>query len=313
MRLVFMGTPDFVVPVLEALATAPNVEVVGVFTPPDRPKGRGRPTEMSPVKGYALSKGLPVYQPATLRSVQVQNELAGLGPDVVVVAAYGKLLPPQVLRTPLHGCLNLHPSLLPRYRGATPVAAAILDAEAVTGMTLMLLDEGMDTGPIVGQLEYPLSGAETAEALTASLFQLGAGLLLDSLDPWVAGQLTAQPQDESRATTTGKLERTDGLADWALPAAALERRCRAYTPWPGLFTHWEGKVLKLLDVVPLPQEAAPMAKPGQVAALSAEEPLMGVGTGAGILGLRRVQLEGRRAATIEEFLRGYTGFVGSRL
>ncbi len=313
MRLVFMGTPSFAVPVLQALAAAPDVQVVGVYTPPDRPKGRGRPMEFPPVKSHAAAQGLRVFQPPNLRSEQAQQELAGLEPDVIVAAAYGKLLPAQVLDTPAHGCLNLHPSMLPLYRGPSPVATAIVEGAASTGVTLMLLDQGMDTGPIISQQGYPLSGRETAETLTASLFQLGADLLLRCLAPWAAGRIEAQPQDDSRATATRKLERTDGQADWTLPALALDRRCRAYSPWPGLFTRWEGRVLKLLDVTPLPRTGAPPVPPGQVTLLGSRDAPVGVGTGDGILGLRTVQVEGRRAMPAAEFLLGHPHFAGARL
>jgi methionyl-tRNA formyltransferase len=270
---------------------------------------------MPPVKAYALERGLPVYQPASLRSERSQRELAGLRPDVVVVAAYGKILPPLALNTPTYGCLNLHPSLLPKYRGPSPVATAILEGEAVTGVSLMLLDEGMDTGPVIAQLEHPLSGRETNETLTATLFQLGAELLLRELAPWVAGGLTARPQDGTQATVTRKLERADGQADWGLPAEALERRRRAFTPWPGLFTHWQGKALKLLDVVALPPEDIRLRRtvPGQVVLLETGEVPVGVGCGQGLLGLKAVQLEGRRAIAAGEFLMGYPQFIGARL
>jgi methionyl-tRNA formyltransferase len=312
-RLIFMGTPVFAIPVLRALTTAQEAQVIAVFTPPDRPKGRGRAVEMPPVKGYAVELGLPVFQPVSLRSQAAQEELAKLRPDVIVIAAYGKLLPPPVLNTPPHGCLNLHPSLLPRYRGPSPVATAILNGEEVTGVTLMLLDEGMDTGPIISQREYALSGRETAVYLTQSLFQTGAQLLLDTLGPWVAGRVAPRPQDEIFSTPTRKLERGDGAVDWRVAASELERRCRAFSPWPGLFTKWNGKVLKLLDVLPLPVTAASQAGPGLVVPLSIPETSVGVGTGDGILGLRSVQLEGRRALPAAEFLQGYPQFLGARL
>jgi methionyl-tRNA formyltransferase len=270
---------------------------------------------MPPLKAYALEKGLAVYQPASLRSERSQRELAGLKPDVIVVAAYGKILPPPVLNTPLHGCLNLHPSLLPRHRGPSPVAAAILEGEAATGVSLMLLDEGMDTGPVIAQLEHPLSGRETAETLTATLFKLGAELLLRNLATWVAGGLTARPQDGAQATVTRKLERADGQADWGLSAEVLERRRRAYSPWPGLFTHWQDKTLKLLDVVALPSEGARLRRtvPGQVVLLETNDVPVGVGCGQGLLGLKDVQLEGRRATAAGEFLRGHPLFIGAQL
>jgi methionyl-tRNA formyltransferase len=313
MRLAFMGTPDFVIPVLEALVQAREVQVVGVYTPPDRPRGRGRSPEMPPVKSYALKQGLPVYQPATLRSARVQGELTALQPDVIVVAAYGKFLPAPVLDTPPHGCLNLHPSLLPKYRGSSPVVTALLEGEVVTGVTLMKLDEGMDTGPIIAQQERPISPQDTAGTLTADLFLLGASLLLENLSSWVAGQIAPRPQDETQATVTRKLERADGQARWEVSAVALERRRRAYTPWPGLFTHWRGQVLKLLDVAALPTSAGPKGEPGLAVPLSLEETPVGIITADGILGLKQVQLEGRRANTAGEFLRGYPQFIGSKL
>ncbi len=315
MRLVFMGTPDYVIPVLSALTAAPGVEVVGVYTPPDRPRGRGQAMEPTPVKTAALEMGLPVFQPPSLRSAGARQELAALRPDVIVVAAYGKLLPPEVLALPPYGCLNLHPSLLPRYRGPAPVVTAILEGAATTGVTLMQLDEGMDTGPILARQERPLSGDETAATLTADLFSMGAQLLLDNLEGWIAGRLPAQPQDEAQATITRKLERSDGRADWSLSAVELERRRRAFTPWPGLTTHWRGKSLRLLDVAALEGAAwdLPAAAPGQVVALPTGDAPVAIGTAQGILALKRVQLEGRRPTTAAEFLRGYPDFMGSWL
>jgi methionyl-tRNA formyltransferase len=313
MRLVFMGTPDSVVPVLEAVVQAQDVQVVGVYTPPDRPRGRGRSPEMPPVKTYALNQGLAVFQPSTLRSARVQEELTALQPDVIIVAAYGRFLPVPVLDAPPQGCLNLHPSLLPKYRGPSPVVTAILEGEKVTGVTLMKLDEGMDTGPIIAQREHPVSPQDTTGTLTAALFRLGASLLLENLSPWVTGQITPQSQDDAQATVTRKLERADGQAHWELSAMALERRCRAYTPWPGLFTHWQGQVLKLLDVEAVPGPTTPGGEPGLVVPLSLEETPVGIVTADGMLGLKRVQLEGRRANSAGEFLRGYPQFIGSKL
>ena len=174
-----------------------------------------------------------MFQPASLRTEAAQEQLAGLGADVIVVAAYGQLLPAAALNAPSLGCLNLHPSLLPKYRGPSPVATAILEGETVTGVTLMLLDEGMDTGPIVAQLAYPLSGMETAGDLTLELFQVGAKLLLDTLGPWAAGEVTATAQDATLATTTRRLQRRDGEADWKTAAWELERRRRAFSPVAG--------------------------------------------------------------------------------
>ena len=313
MRLVFMGTPAAVIPTLAALHAAPGLDVAGVYTAPDKPRGRGRAMEPTPAKAAALGLGLPVFQPHSLRPADARQELAALQPAVIVVAAYGRLLPPEVLAIPPHGCLNLHPSLLPRYRGPSPVATAILDGAPSTGVTLMLLDAGMDTGPILAQWEYPLTGRETAAALTDTLFGLGTQLLLDNLEPWVSGQLTARPQDETQATLTRKLERADGIADWRQPAAVLERMIRAFTPWPGLTAHWQGQALRLLAATAIDNPEYPAAGPGRVIALPLPETPAAIGTGQGLLALKEVQLAGRRPARIADFLRGYPDFIGSQL
>jgi methionyl-tRNA formyltransferase len=268
---------------------------------------------MPPVKARAIDLGLDVYQPESLRAQEVQAELNSLEADVFVVAAYGKLLPPPVLEAPSHGCLNLHPSLLPRHRGPSPVATAIEEGDKETGVTLMLLDQGMDTGPLVAQRRFPLSSHETADDLTATLFKLGGDLLLESLSGWVDGRLDARPQDAALATVTRKLERSDGQADWNVAAAILERRARAFTPWPGLFTQWEGAVIKLLEVDVSPSDAGADASPGQVVSLTEGDSPVGVVTSDGVLGLKAIQLEGRRAQPAAEFLRGHTQFIGSQL
>ena len=310
MRAIFMGTPAPVIPVLERLCEMNGVEVVAAVTPPDRERGRGRRSEPPPAKEAALRRGVPVLQPDSLRSQQAQADLADLSPDVIVVAAYGKLLPKPVLELPPHGCLNLHPSLLPRHRGSSPVPTAILEGDEVTGVSLMLLDEGMDTGPVIAQREYALTGEETAGELTNTLFHAGADLLAESIGPWTRGELQAQLQDASQATISRKLERADGLADWSLPAETLARQCRAYSPWPGLYTHWEGKMLKLVEVSALPGDGQ-RYELGQV--VSGGPDAVAAVTGDGLLGLSRLQLEGRRAVTAREFLAGYPDFMEAYL
>ena len=313
MRLVFMGTPVFVIPVLDALAQDSNIEITGVYTPPDRRQGRGRSSQMPPVKAYAVEHGLPVFQPVSLRREEVQQELASLKAEVIVVAAYGKILPSAVLNMPPSGCLNLHPSRLPKYRGPSPVITTILEGDETTGVTLMLLDESMDTGPIIAQRDQAVSPEDTAETLTAALFKLGASLLSEQLAPWVAGELTCQPQDDTLATVTRKLERSDGEADWNLSSQQLSRRSRAYTPWPGLFTHWRGQVLKLLEVTDSPNLPEVDAAPGRVVRLDQVGAPAGIGTAQGVLGLKRVQLEGRSPTAAAEFLKGYPQFIGAQL
>ena len=323
-----MGSPSYCVPVLKALLSLP-CQLVGAYTQTGKPSGRGRRYEPSPVKGFALERGLEVFQPLSLRHPAAQRELASLRPDVIVVAAYGKLLPREVLEIPPHGCVNVHPSLLPKYRGPSPVATAILEGEVYTGTTLILLDEGMDTGPILSSRVLRIeAGIATSESLTPLLFQLGGELVKETLPLWVKGRVTPQPQDHSRASVTRKLEKSDGEARWELTAEELERRLRSCTPWPGLFTYWSGKLLKILSAVPtqlgdsirepsLGAGASDMfaqtREPGVVVSLKEPGVALGVVTGQGVLGLRTLQLEGRRPVSSEEFLRGYGQFPGSKL
>ena len=312
-----MGTPEFVVPALLALHQSPAVELTGVVTPPDRPRGRsGRPVAPA-VKTAALELGLPVFQPPGLRSAAAQERLAAMRPEVIVVAAYGRLLPPETLRLPPYGCLNLHPSLLPQGRGPSPVAETLLRGAAAAGVSLMLLDEGMDTGPVLAQKVLPLDGTETAGALTETLFSLGAGLLLEALPAWVGGRLPAQPQDETQATITRRLEREDGRADWTQPAATLARQQRAYTPWPGLFTTWNGQNLKLLEVeapgAAHPEYHGPKTQPPGLVIPGASYGGLAVVTGDGLLSLKTLQLEGRRPNSAREFLIGFPSIAGAVL
>lgn len=307
-----MGTPQPVVATLETLCGLGDVEVVAAVTPPDRERGRGRRPEAPPVKVMAESLGIPVLQPPSLRPQKAVDALRELRPDAVVVAAYGRLLPSAVLGLPRYGCLNLHPSLLPRHRGPSPVATAILDGDSSTGVSLMLLDEGMDTGPVIAQRKLALDGDETAGDLTDLLFGMGAQLLAESLVPWTRGELQAQPQDDASATISRKLEREDGRADWLLPAATLSRQCRAFSPWPGLFTSWEGKALKVLQASAARDRGPAEAAPGQVAAMNSGRQML-ASTGDGLLTLEKVQLEGRRAVSGEEFLRGYPEVIGAIL
>ena len=309
LRTVFMGTPRFAVPVLSALLDAGH-KVVGVYCQPDRPASRGRRLLAPPVKAYAAERRLPVFQPASLRrDREARRQLASMVPDLIVVAAYGQLLPADLLAIPKLGCLNVHPSLLPRYRGASPVTSAILDGAAVTGVTVMKVDEGMDTGPIVASRETRIGPRETAEELTERLFGMGADLLVSLLPGWASGRLQASPQDGSQATVTRRLSRRDGEMDWTRSADYLARQVRAYHPWPGSTTYWQGRRLKIVEARRA-DGAGPPPSPGEVAAL---EGGVGVGTGGGVLELKRVQLESRGVTTPEELARGHREFVGSTL
>jgi methionyl-tRNA formyltransferase len=309
MRTVFMGTPGFSVPVLVALLNAGH-EVVGVYTQPDRPVGRRSQLAPSPVKEAAEERGLPVFQPPSLKRAAAQEELAKLTPDVIVVAAYGLFLPKATLDLPPLGCLNLHPSLLPKYRGPSPVASAILSGDADTGVTVIQLDESMDSGPILAQRETAIGSDEDGTGLTARLFQMGAELMVETLPKWTERRIAAVPQDEDHATTTKLLKREDGEIDWGHDADRIARQLRAYQPWPGVFTRWHGKLLKITEATEV-AEYATDAAPGQVIALPIGG--LGVATSHGTLEIRRLQLEGSRASDAVEFLRGHTDIVGAML
>ena len=287
-------------------------EVVGVYTQPDRPAGRGRGLLAPPVKTYALEWGLPVFQPASLRPSASHKELAALAPDVVVVAAYGRMLPNEVLALPRLGCLNIHPSLLPLHRGPSPVAFTLLDGDPVAGVSVMVVGEGMDDGPVVARQEEAILPEDTTGVLTDRLFRVGADLLLRSLPRYLQGELTPAPQDEARATYARKLTKEDGELRWEQSAATLWREVRAYSPWPSSYTHWDGRLLKVLEAWPLPETAA--GPPGTVVALAeGAAAQVGVTTGKGVLGLVRLQLEGKRPLAAEEFLRGHPDFPGAVL
>jgi methionyl-tRNA formyltransferase len=311
-RIVFMGTPEFAVPALQALAR--DHQVVGVVTQPDRPAGRGRRLVAPPVKAAAQALGLEVIQPPSLRQPEAVARLRAWQPDLVVVAAFGQILRPEVLAIPPHGCLNVHASLLPRYRGAAPIPAAILAGDDRTGVTIMRMDEGLDTGPMLAQAEWPVGPQDTTASLTAVLARLGAGLLQEVLPGWLAGLIVPQPQDESQATFCRTLRKEDGLLDWTMPAAHLDRQVRACDPWPGAYTTWAGDRLKILRARPLPglpgALRAQYAEPGRVLDLA---PGTGVATGEGVLELLEVQLAGKSAMDVRAFSQGRRDFVGSLL
>jgi methionyl-tRNA formyltransferase len=309
MQVIFMGTPQFAVPVLESLLNG-SYQVVAVCTQPDKPTGRRRELIPSPVKALALSRHIPVMQPKTFKSPQAVEELTRFCPDLIVVAAFGLILPPVVLSLPRFGCLNVHPSLLPRHRGPSPVAGAILDGDEITAATIMLLDAGLDSGPILAQREIPILPEDTTGLLTDKLAQLGAALLMDILPGWLEGKIKPQPQDESRATYTRLITSRDGAINWHLPAVEIWRMVRAYNPWPVCYSWWCGKRIKIHSAIPL--EGVTQGKVGEVVALPLS-PGVGVVTGDGILELDAVQLEGKREMSITEFLRGQRDFIGSVL
>ena len=318
MRIVFFGSPEFAVPGLDALLDAGH-EVVAVVSQPDRPAGRGHGNTPPPVKVAAVSRALTVLQPAKVSDPEPVQALTALGAEVFVVAAYGQILRQRVLDIPSRGCLNVHASLLPRHRGASPIAAAILAGDAVTGVTIMEMVRALDAGPMVARVEEPISPFDTTGSLEARLAHRGAELLTGVIEEWASGRLVATPQDESLVTYAPQIARADALLDWSLPAVELWRQVRAYQPWPVAFTRFGDQELRIHEAWPL--DGAESGEPGTVLpvralpseARAAGEETFAVQTGDGLLAVRRVQKPGGRSMTGLDFLRGQRDFVGAKL
>jgi methionyl-tRNA formyltransferase len=310
LRVVFMGSPAFAVPALEGLLAAGH-EVALVLAQPDRPAGRGRQPTPPPVAAFAREHGLPLFQPPSLKPPESYRRVRAAAPEVIVVAAYGLILRREVLDLPPLGCLNVHASLLPRHRGASPISAAILAGDAETGVCLMRMELGLDTGPVLACRSTPIGPADDTPALTDRLARLGRDLLVETLPHWAAGEITAMPQDDSLATYAPKIGRDDARLDWTLPAEELGRRVRAYRGWPDAFTSWQGKQLKVLAARAAP--AAQPLTPGHVLLVSDGVQRPAVMTGDGLLVLDTVALEGKRPTDGADFARGYRAFAGADL
>jgi methionyl-tRNA formyltransferase len=311
LSLVYAGTPDFAVPALEALVAAGH-RIAAVYTQPDRPAGRGRTLTPPPVKVAALAHGLTVCQPEGLRDAGAVSALAAFEPDVMVVAAYGLLLPPSILAVPRLGCVNIHASLLPRWRGAAPVQRALLAGDAETGTSIMRMEAGLDTGPVYAVARLPIGPADTAATLTAALARQGAEALLPVLAALEAGTARAEAQPADGVTYARKITKAEALLDWTQPAVALERAVRALQPWPVAETRWRGAQLRVHGASL--RDTGHAAAPGTVLAAGAEG--LDVATGAGVLTLTRLQLAGRTVVGAREFVQGesrHGALVGQRL
>ena len=303
-KIVFMGTPDFAVPTLNALIE--HHQVIGVVTQPDRPAGRKRKIQQSPVKELAVEHDIPVFQPVRLRDEEALKALQQWQPELYVVAAFGQILPQAVLDIPVYGSLNVHASLLPRWRGAAPIQAAIRAGDDETGVTIMKMDAGLDTGPMLTRWPVNIAPDETGQTLHDKLAQVGADGLIETMPGYMHGAIKIQPQDDSLATYAPAIKKEDGLIDWSHSAAAIDRQIRAFTPWPGTMTTWDGQQIKILSARAGDGTADPglvVEKDGQVA----------VGTADGLLYLNRVQLAGRGALDMPAFINGHATFVNSRL
>ncbi len=317
-----MGTPQFAVPALEALieGARPGLvlpegyEIVTVITRPDKPVGRGKEIIYSPVKQSALSHGIPVWQPGSLKRPENIEALAAYHADLYIVAAFGQILPQAVLDLPRFGTLNIHASLLPKYRGVSPISEAILQGDKETGVTIMLIDAGVDTGPILLKRTISIAEDDTTGSLTIKLAGLGARALLEALPLWVQGKITPQPQDERIASHAHMLRKEDGKIAWDRPAVVLAREIRAYTPWPGAYTYWHGKLLKIVTAHAVMLESGEEVKPGTVSLRKeAGRQVLSVVTGHGLLVVDNLQLEGKKAMSAAEFVRGYAQIVGEVL
>lgn len=302
LRIVFAGTPEFATPALSTLLQGDH-QIVGVYTQPDRPAGRGRKLQASPVKKLALEYGAPIYQPASLRSETNQAELAALRPDLMIVAAYGLILPQAVLDTPAMGCINIHASLLPRWRGAAPIQRAILAGDAQTGVTIMQMEAGLDTGPMLLKQVCPIGEQDNAQTLHDRLAQIGARTLAAALEQWKT--LQAEPQDNRQATYAHKLDKSEALLDWREPAIVLARKVRAFNPWPMAQGEVKGLMLRIGQAEALSEHSDAM--PGTL--MRCSQTGVDVAAGQGALRLLRVQKAGGRMISAGDFLNAHPNWL----
>ncbi|MDF0667561.1 MAG: methionyl-tRNA formyltransferase [Nitrospira sp.] len=308
MRIVFMGTPEFAVPSLEALLRSDD-QVVGVVSQPDRPKGRGQQLVPPPVKLVAERAGIPVLQPLKIRTPEFLQALSAWRPDLIAVAAYGRILHTPILRLPPMGCVNVHGSLLPKYRGAAPVQWAVINGENSTGITTMLMDEGMDTGPMLLQEKLAILPDDTAGTLAPRLAELGGRLLVDTITQLKAGTLIQTKQDDGQATLAPLLKKEDGLIDWAMKATALGNRVRGLSPWPGAYTFFGQERWNIWKAVP--NMGAATDKPGTIVAVNKQAIV--VATGDGLLDIREIQTANSKRMSVGQFLAGHRVMAGGQL
>lgn len=316
MRIVFMGTPDFSVPTLRTLAESDN-EIIAVYTQPDKPKGRGHAMQFTPVKECAIEYNIPVYQPQRIRDVICVNELKEMAPDVIIVVAYGQILSKELLEIPKYGCINVHASLLPKYRGAAPIQWAVIDGEEITGVTAQLMDVGIDTGDMLEKIVVPIDKDETGGSLHDKLSVLGGELILRVFEKIKNGTLTREKQNEEAATHCGKLDKAMGLLDFGKPAVQIERLIRGLNPWPCAYTSLDDKILKIwkadvLDFKDL-KAVAHIDDSEYGTILKVTKDAIMVKALDGIVSISELQLEGKKRMDASDFIRGYQTLEGKVL
>jgi methionyl-tRNA formyltransferase len=310
-NVVFMGTPDFAVGTLQALIDSPHYEVKAVFSQPDKPKGRGKAMQMPPVKETALAAGIPVYQPVKIREPQWLDVLNELKPDVIVVVAFGQIIPKTILELPEYGCINVHASLLPMYRGAAPIQWAVINGDKESGVTTMRMDTGLDTGDMILKEIVPLAPDETGGSLFDKLSAVGASLLIRTLEALEDGTATFTPQPEESTTPyAAMLTKQDGAIDWTRSAARIECQIRGLNPWPSAYTRYKGKMLKIWGAQ-LTDRPQTTAAPGTI--IEVTKTSLHVQTGDGILSITELQPEGKKRMPIDAYLRGYPAAPGELL
>ena len=312
MKIVYMGTPDFAVNPLHALAEA-GYEVVGVITQPDKPKGRGKTMLPTPVKEEAMKHGFPVYQPVKVRNPEFLQVLEKMEPDIIVVAAFGQIIPKSILELPKYGCINIHASLLPKYRGAAPIQQAVIDGEKESGVTIMRMGTGLDTGDMISRIVVPIAKDETGGTLFDKLAEAGAKLLVETLPHIFAGTAVYERQpEESPTPSAGMITKQMGLINFGKSAAELERLVRGLNPWPSAFTFWNGKTLKVWESFVVKSEEAGTEKPEPGTVVKTDKKGIYVACGEDVLVLSQVQLEGKKRMDADAFLRGCHIETGSR-
>ena len=307
MRVIFMGTPDFAVPSLQALLT--RHEVVAVVTQPDKPKGRGKKLQPTPVKAVALEHGIPVLQPVKVREPEVIEQLRGYGADLIAVTAFGQILPEEILNMPKYGCINVHGSLLPKYRGAAPIQWAVLDGEEKTGITTMYMEKGLDTGDMIDKAEVVLDKKETAGSLHDKLMVLGADLLLETLKKLEDGTAVREKQNDEESCYAKMLSKDMGQIDFTKSAREIECLIRGMNPWPSAYTSLDGKTMKVWEADVL--DAQSKEEPGTIVEVNKKEII--VATGSNDLALHEIQLAGKKRMQVQAFLLGYQVEVGTKL